>query len=245
MLKLKFAPANRKLKTLAQLMQRKHLVSFSMLSGHNCPGADKCQSFAIETPEGIRIKDGKHNEFRCFSASQEVLYPNLYKARKHNQELLKAAAISVNKAVELLAYSFPIKADLCRLHIGADFKTLSYFDTWLKFAAKNPHVHFYAYTKSIPFWVKRLGDIPDNFILTASMGGKYDDLALANNFRTSTVYTDELDVPNGLPIDHDDRYACLPEYKNVSFALLEHGPQKGRKAKYGYGKMKGGDNATS
>lgn len=244
MAELNFSPPNRKLKALEKLFKRK-LTSFSTLAGHNCPGADKCQSFAMETPNGLRILDGKHNEFRCFSASQEVLFKNVYASRKRNEELLRVAAISVNDAVKLISDNFPKKATLCRLHVSGDFKTQNYFDAWLRYAVCNPQILFYAYTKSIPFWVKRLGDIPDNFVLTASIGGKYDAIALKHNLRTATVYEDETFVPKGVPIDHDDSHAADPSTKNVSFALLLHGTQKGRKAKYGYGKMKGGDNATS
>jgi hypothetical protein len=237
---LKFSPANRKLKALETLMKRK-LVSFSTLSGHNCPGADKCQSFAIETPDGLRIRDGKHNEFRCFSASQEVLYRNVYNSRKQNEELLRVAAVNISKAVDLIRDNFPAKATLCRLHVAGDFKTQNYFDAWLQFATETPKVHFYAYTKSIPFWVKRLGNIPKNFVLTASIGGKYDALAIGNNLRTATVYETAADVPKGIPVDHNDKYAAMPRYRDKSFALLLHGTQVGRKAQYGYGKMKVGE----
>ena len=36
-----------------------------------------------------RIKDGPDNEFRCFSASQEAQYTNVYNARKHNFDTLR------------------------------------------------------------------------------------------------------------------------------------------------------------
>lgn len=236
-MRLQFAKANRKLVSLEKLTGKK-LYSFSLLSGHNCPFAQNCQSFAVETPAGIRIKDGKKTKFRCFSASNEVLFSAVYQARKENGEILKIAAKSIDDAANLILSQLPAKAEIVRIHIGGDFKTQAYFDAWVKVAQSKPKVLFYAYTKSIPFWVKRLNVIPKNLILTASMGGKADALALANKLRTATVYVDSNHVPKGLPIDHDDSHAALPKFRKKNFALLEHGPQKGRNAKYGYGKMK-------
>jgi hypothetical protein len=236
-MKLTFGKANVKLVGLEKKTGKK-VVTFSLLSGHTCPGAKNCQSFAVETPAGIRIKDGKNTKFRCFSASQEVLFPNVYKSRKENMEIiLTNAAINKVQAAELLIKAIPVKAGIIRVHVGGDFKTQAYFDTWLEVARKMPERIFYAYTKSIPFWVKRKDVIPENFILTASIDGKYDELALSHGFRTATVYENESDVPDGTPIDHDDSYASLPELRLVNFALLEHGTQRGRQAKFGYNKL--------
>ena len=34
------------------------------------------------------IKDGENNIFRCYAASQENQYPNVYKARKYNLDVI-------------------------------------------------------------------------------------------------------------------------------------------------------------
>jgi hypothetical protein len=234
-MKLNFSPANIKLKVLEKLTGKK-VYSFSLLSAHTCPGAKDCQSFAIETPQGVRIRDGKHTKFRCFSASQEVLFPNVYKSRKENMNILPLAAQSIKQAAEIIVDNIPKKAGIIRIHVGGDFKTLAYFDTWNTVARMMPDINFYAYTKSIPFWVKRLGLIPNNLILTASIGGKYDDVAIQNGLRTATVYETIDDVPPGIEHDEDDSHAALPELRDISFGLLLHGTQKGRKAKHGYSK---------
>lgn len=236
-MKLTFGKANIKLKELEKKTGKK-VYTFSLLSAHTCPGAKDCQSFAIETSQGIRIRDGKHTKFRCFSASQEVLFPNVYKSRKANMDVLSLAANSVSIAVKSLWENIPKNAGIIRIHVGGDFKTLAYFDAWRELAIIRPDIIFYAYTKSIPFWVKRKDNIPENLILTASMGGKFDDLALASGFRTATVYETENDVPAGMEHDEDDSHAALPELRNQSFALLLHGTQKGRKAKHGYSKKR-------
>ena len=37
----------------------------------------------------LELKDGENNIFRCYAASQENQYPNVYKARKYNLDLIK------------------------------------------------------------------------------------------------------------------------------------------------------------
>lgn len=239
-MKLRFSPGNKnaKLKHLESITERK-LYTFSILSGHNCPFAYDCQSFAVKTPDGMRIKDGKHTKFRCFSASQEVLFPGVYSQRAENAKIVAEASKSVSKAADKLITAIPDDCKMVRIHVGGDFKTLAYFDAWLRVAAELPDVWFYAYTKSLPFWVKRINAIPNNMQLTASLGGKRDDLINTYSLRSARVVENENEAKLlGLPIDHNDSLAALPENRNVDFALLLHGTQKGRKAKYGYGKLR-------
>ena len=47
------------------------VYSLDLQSGVSCPMAKHCFSVARERDDGSRfIQDGKHTEFRCFSASQ-------------------------------------------------------------------------------------------------------------------------------------------------------------------------------
>ena len=65
------------------------VYSLDLLSGYSCPFAEACLSKAVEVDGKRKIKDGPKNEFRCFSASQEVQYTNVYNLRKHNYYTLK------------------------------------------------------------------------------------------------------------------------------------------------------------
>ena len=49
-------------------------------------------------------------------------------------------------------------AGVVRVHDSGDFFSQEYFDAWLEVARGRPRTRFYAYTKSLPFWVARLGD---------------------------------------------------------------------------------------
>ena len=88
---------------------------------------------------------------------------------------------------------------------------------------------FYAYTKSLPYWVARLNEIPDNFILTASYGGRRDALIKKHNLRSVKIVHSTYQARKlKLQIDHDDSHAAIPSKKHKDFALLIHGIQKAK-----------------
>jgi hypothetical protein len=90
---------------------------------------------------------------------------------------------------------------------------------WLKVAENNANVELWAYTKSLRYWVNRLNDIPNNLILTASYGGREDNLIDEYNLKNVIVYKSADLVPNNRPIDYNDDWARKP---NVNFALLDN-----------------------
>jgi hypothetical protein len=68
--------------------------------------------------------------------------------------------------------------------------------------------------------------ILDNFILTASYGGRGDHLISELGLRSTTVVYSEAEAEKlGLAIDHDDSHAARPSLRNQDFALLIHGTQ--------------------
>ena len=242
MLRLKFSPGhdNAKLAKLEKRLKKK-VYTFSLMSGHTCPYAKDCHSKAVSIRNGEEteifdiagetfiIKDGPHTQFRCFSASQDVLFPALRQQREYNGQILEVAGRSVMQAANIILESLPINAKVVRIHVGGDFKTQAYFDAWHYVAQLRPDITFYAYTKSLPFWVKRINDIPNNFHLTASHGGYRDDLIDKYNLRFAKVVFSKAEAKQlGLTIDHDDSHAAKP---GPSFALLLHGTQpKGSEA---------------
>ena len=112
---------------------------------------------------------------------------------------------------------------MVRIHVSGDFYSQSYFDAWCKVARARPDMTFYAYTKSLRFWVARLDEIPPNLILTASAGGRYDALILEHGLRYArVVFSEDEAVKAGLELDHDDSHA---QKHGPNFALLLHGTQ--------------------
>ena len=83
---------------------------------------------------------------------------------------------------------------------------------------------FYTYTKSLPIWLRHRSGVPANFKLTASEGGKHDDLIESESLKSAKVlFSVEEARELGLEIDHDDSHAYASD---KSFALLLHGKQR-------------------
>ena len=236
---VKFSKANAKIEALTQVkslqkyLEGKKVYSFDLLSGYSCPFAKECLSKATENSEGKRtIKDGPDTEFRCFSASQEVQYTNLYNLRKNNFDSLRK--LNTIELVKEILEAMPKDLGVCRIHVAGDFFNEKYFVAWLTIAKMFPQKLFYAYTKSLAYWVnnRELVDSLPNFILTASYGGRDDAMIAEHSLRASKVVFSESEAESlGLTIDHDDSHAADPELKNQDFALLIHGTQpKGSEA---------------
>jgi hypothetical protein len=198
------------------------IATFSLPAGYSCPFADKCLAKADR--ETGRVQDGANQEFRCFSASAEAVFAIVRNSRWHNFETLKGR--TTEEMTEILAKNISlVREPLIRIHVSGDFFSQDYFDAWLNVAKMFPRKVFYAYTKSIPFWIARMGENPKNFRLIASEGGKYDELIKKFNLKSAKVVYSEADAKRqGLKIDEDDSLASGKSQK--SFALLLHGTQK-------------------
>ena len=246
---LKFSKANAKTQALANdpeladyLTNKRKIYSLDLLSGYSCPYAEKCLSKAVVQDNGKRkIKDGKHTEFRCFSASQEVQYTNVYNSRKHNFDLLRKE--NHEGMVKLINDSLPENAGIVRIHVAGDFFSLPYMHAWYVVALMNPNTLFYAYTKSTSWWVGGINEFPilHNFVLTASMGGTQDHVTENYGLRKAVVVFSEAEAAElGLEIDHDDSHAAKPSLRDQDFALLIHGTQPaGSKAAQALKELKG------
>ena len=257
---LKYSDANAKLVKLYFVEQLRRwltdgrftgeVVSLDLLSGWSCPFAEACLSKVHEiagefTKAGNpkrQLRDGDKTEHRCFSASQEVIFPAVYDRRKSNYELLKDCK-TVEEMVELLENTLPRNAGIVRQHVGGDFFNEMYFLAWLKMAKRNPSILFYAYTKSLNYWVDNMelvNSLP-NVVLTASRGGRLDHMIAEYNLREAVVVFSEQQADElGLEIDHDDSHAARPDLRHQSFALLIHGVQpKGSEAAKALVELKG------
>lgn len=246
---LKFSPANAKTKKLATLAKlRKYLpkgrkvYSLDLLSGWTCPAARDCLAKVYVASTGERmLKDGPHTQFRCFSASQEVAFPNVYDARKHNFEAIKSMR-GQKQVVELILASLPKNAGIVRYHVAGDFFKLAYLEGAVLAAEQRPDILFYGYTKMINHLCSircvdlSQGIIRPNFLITASLGGVYD--GVIGSMRTAKVVYSKAEARKlKLPIDHDDSHAATT---GGSFALLLHGIQPaGSDAAQALRKLKG------
>lgn len=232
---LKFSPGkgNAKLASLGGVV-----YTFSLPSGWTCPAAKDCLSKVVSLGGKNFIQDGKHTQFRCFSATQEVVYKAVREQRQFNFDLLNQCKTSPMEMATLINESMPEDATVVRIHVGGDFFNEDYMAAWIMVALLNPEKTFYAYTKSLNYWVSLQQEIPTNFKLNASKGGRHDSLIPQHNLKyAEVVYTEQEAKDKGLEIDHDDSHAFL---QDKPFALLLHGVQpKGSVAAEALKQLKG------
>ena len=224
--KLKFGDPNAKLK---KMIKKVGLVlkTFTLPAGHTCPAAKDCFSRADRVTG--KVTDGPDTVFRCFMASAEARSPSLRKLVWHNLELIKEALKRDAEAgfenmphtSQLINKSLPKKFDIMRVHVGGDYFNVKYLQAWIEVAKLNPDKVFYSYSKSLHLF-KQFA-LPENLVLTASRGGKHDDLIDLHGWKEAlVVYSEEEAAERGLEIDHDDTHAAFGE---DNFALLIHGTQ--------------------
>jgi hypothetical protein len=205
----------------------KGTLIFNLPAGKTCPGAMFCKSFAIVTPEGRKIVDGQHTEFRCFAASSEVQYDQVFYNRADNfQQVLDALKCgSVNPLVQLIDAGIQQNRNRntrrVRIHESGDFFSLGYLQAWVEVAIANPDLVFYCYSKSLNLFLHV--DLPSNFYLTASYGGRFDYMIDEGYFPRYAKVVESLEVADalGLPVDVNEDHCFLPG----PYALLVHGTQ--------------------
>jgi hypothetical protein len=202
----------------------KDTLIFNLPAGKTCPGALFCKSFAVVENGKRRIQDGEHTEFRCFAASSEVQYDAVFENRASNLQMI-VDAMKHGIVVDLIHNSIQFhrtrKTKKVRIHEAGDFFSLAYLDAWIEVAHRNPDLQFYCYSKSLEFFMGK--ELPANFFMTASYGGKYDHLIDEGYFtRYSKVVMNDDDANRlGLEVDHDDSHC----FGDKPFALLVHGTQ--------------------
>jgi len=248
---LTYSPANAKLRKLSKahsvkpwLSDGRKVYSLDLLSGWSCPFAKDCLSKVHTGSDGKRyVVDGKATLFRCFDVSQEAVYPSVYNMRLRNFNILRQAK-TTSAMVDKLLETFPEKScGVLRVSVAGDIFNPHYFRAILELARLNPDVLFYAYTKSLRYWLADRARVRslDNFVLTASYGGRDDDLIRRHRLRFAKVVLSTYQArQERLPIDHDDSHAADPNRSSNSFALLIHGQQpSGSKAQKAVKRLNG------
>lgn len=181
------------------------VYEWNLPTGTTCPFAYECKVTVDRNTGKFDVKKG---QYRCYAASAER-FPGVREMRWKNFEYVLNGGI----------LEIPKNCKAIRIHMSGDFFNQNYFDMWLNLAKKNYDIEFWAYTKSLKYWINRINDIPNNLILTASYGGKDDYLIDQYNLKNVKIYNDIKDVPNDRPIDINDDYARKP---NINFALLDN-----------------------
>ena len=225
---LQFSPANKKLvkilnwaKSILGIEHKSEIYSLGLPSGFSCPSALDC--FAKAPRHGGKLITKLGTLFRCYSASQEVVFKNTRDMVWRNFDLLRN--LSTDEMITLInkSMAFIPSCKILRIHASGDFFNEKYFLAWCEVARQKPDIIFYAYTKSLNYWCNNLDTIPNNLRLIASRGGRYDNLIDEYNLLNAVVvYSEEMANKLNLAIDYDEQLAITSP---VNFALLIHGTQ--------------------
>jgi len=182
------------------------VYEWNLPTGHSCPFAKEC---LVKVDKETGLFENSSNQYRCYAASAER-FPGVREMRWRNYEWVKKG----NKPI------VPRKAKAVRIHASGDFFNQAYFDLWLNLCIENPRVEFWAFTKSLNYWVNRIKFIPKNLVLTASKGGKHDKLIEKHNLKYCTVVKSiEEGKALGGRFDWDDDEARKPF---TNFLLLDN-----------------------
>lgn len=180
------------------------VYEWNLPTGHTCPFALEC---LVKVNRETGKFENKSNAYKCYAAAPER-FPAVRNHRWKNYEYV----INGNKP------KLPKDCNAVRIHAAGDFFNQDYFNMWVEIAKENPNIEFWAYTKSLKYWINRINDIPKNLILTASYGGRNDELIDQYKLKHVKVIKNELEA-NGGPIDYNDDIARQP---NVNFYLIDN-----------------------
>jgi len=93
-----------------------------------------------------------------------------------------------NNFVELMTNEIKKKkAKYIRIHDSGDFYSIKYLNKWIQIAKDNKEVIFYAYTKSIKFFINGL-KLPKNLKIIFSEGSKTDNLINTKKHRHARIF---------------------------------------------------------
>jgi len=191
------------------------VVSFNLPAGGyevegksyiTCPGADACLAL-------------------CYARQGTFLFKGSKRVRIDNHQLLLTtyATQGLQGVIDKLdesVKSVTKTVAVIRLHDSGDFFKKWYVEAWVEVIKRHPNILFYAYTKSFPMF-KGI-DLPSNFRVTYSFGGKWDNKIEGPNSRIFPTLDDRIEA--GYVDGNDsDMPAILGEH---DIGLVYHGVKK-------------------
>ena len=188
------------------------VVSFNLPAGGyevdnksyiTCPGADACLALCYARQGTFLFKGSKRVRI---DNHQLLLTTHVTHGLQGVIDILDEAVKSVSRTVAVI-----------RLHDSGDFFKKWYVQAWVEVIKRHPNILFYAYTKSFPMF-KGI-DLPSNFRVTYSFGGKWDNKIDGPNSRIFPTLDDRIKA--GYVDGNDsDMPAILGEH---NIGLVYHG----------------------
>ena len=157
----------------------------------------------------------------CYARSGAYLFSNVAKAYEYRlAQTLKAdfkdqIQTEINKLVK------KHKTVMIRIHDSGDFYNVEYVKKWFEIMQSNPSVSFYAYTKMITLFESLKPELPSNFKLIYSYGGKEDAKIKATDRHSKVFETIEALKASGYVDTSSDDLMALGS--NPKIGLVYHG----------------------
>lgn len=124
----------------------------------------------------------------CYASKGAYIWSNVKPAFQRRLDATKKD----NFAQVMIAEIVRRKANVIRIHDSGDFYSREYLHKWFKVMDSLPQVKFYAYSKSLPLLQGE--QLPDNFTLIKSEGGKRDDLIDPSVDRHARIFKTEAEL---------------------------------------------------
>lgn len=164
-----------------------------------CPFAAACVKYCY-------AQKGNYTRYPIVQEVQEKKYEI---SKQNNFNSLMNAEIKKKKATHI------------RIHDSGDFYSVKYLQKWVQIAEYNKEVIFYAYTKSIKFFVNDLFPdtdtllLPDNMKIIFSEGSKTDELINAREHRHARIFktSEELNAAGYIDASSNDLQAITDNKK--------------------------------
>jgi len=176
-------------------------VTFNLLPKITCPSKGECRNF-------------------CYACKGNFTYPAPMRTRRENQELVESYIADGSFFARMnadIAYLRGIGIEVIRLHDSGDFYSREYINSWVEVMEANNDILFYAYTKSH----YGFHNIPRNFKLIQSYGGKNDNLINTNKPHALIFHSlAELKAAGYIDCHSNDAIAAKAEVVRVG--LLAH-----------------------
>lgn len=192
-MKLELLTRNRKMKK-----SDNRIFNFTLPALSTCPQAGACAR-------------------GCYARQGAYIFSNVKPKHERNYDATKTDEF-IGRMIDEVRRS---KADTIRIHDAGDFYDREYLGKWLKVMDAMPDVRFYAYTKMVEMF-KHTHNLPDNFTVIYSYGGKQDHMIDPSQDRHSQVFTDEASLIKAgyINASNDDMLALTPNHR---VGLVYHG----------------------
>ena len=119
----------------------------------------------------------------CYAQKGNYRYPSVVKGLNNRYELSKTADFIPQMNATIILE----RPTHVRIHDSGDFYSIEYLQKWVQIANDNKGVIFYAYTKSIKFFIDGL-KLPKNLKIIFSEGSKTDNLINVNKHRHARIF---------------------------------------------------------